>query len=161
MTIVNDNSSVVSKWSFKLIDDPRVVIYDRHSFIIQATGCQYSFRYILSLHFRGGTWGHICTYHGQSETITKRYRILSSIMRIQVKCAPEFHNDFWQNIFILFLKHNFIRTNHSKFIHHKRHLIPSLSYLAFIVRREYFSIIFNVKKCTLYSIKYSLSLVAL
>ena len=30
VTIINDNSSVVNKWSFKLIDDPRVVIYDRH-----------------------------------------------------------------------------------------------------------------------------------
>jgi len=37
MTIINDDSSVVSKWSFKLIDDPRVVIYERHRFIIQAT----------------------------------------------------------------------------------------------------------------------------
>ncbi len=31
-----DNSNVVSKCSLKLIDDPRVVIYDRHRFIIQA-----------------------------------------------------------------------------------------------------------------------------
>ena len=37
MTIVNDDSSVVSKWSFKLIDNPRVAIYDRNRFIIQAT----------------------------------------------------------------------------------------------------------------------------
>jgi hypothetical protein len=36
VTIVNDDSSVVSHRSFKLIDDPRVVIYDRHWFIIQA-----------------------------------------------------------------------------------------------------------------------------
>jgi hypothetical protein len=35
--IVNDDSSVISKWSFKLIDDPGVIIYDRHRFIIQAT----------------------------------------------------------------------------------------------------------------------------
>ncbi len=28
VTIVNDDSSAVSKWSFKLIDDPRVIIYD-------------------------------------------------------------------------------------------------------------------------------------
>jgi hypothetical protein len=33
--IVNDDSSVVIKWSFKLIDDPRVIIYDRHRFIVQ------------------------------------------------------------------------------------------------------------------------------
>ncbi len=38
MTIVNDNSSVVSKLSFKLIDNLRVIIYHRHRFIIQATG---------------------------------------------------------------------------------------------------------------------------
>jgi len=36
--IVNDESSVVSKRSFKLIDDPRVIIHDCHRFIIQATG---------------------------------------------------------------------------------------------------------------------------
>jgi hypothetical protein len=38
MTIVNDDSSVVSEQSFQLIDDARGVIYDRHMFIIQATG---------------------------------------------------------------------------------------------------------------------------
>ncbi len=38
VTIVINDSSVISKWSFKLIDDPRVIIYDRHRFIIQATG---------------------------------------------------------------------------------------------------------------------------
>ncbi len=36
--IVNEDSSIVSKRSFKLSDDPRVVIYDRHRFIKQATG---------------------------------------------------------------------------------------------------------------------------
>ena len=38
MKIVNDKSSVVSKRSFKFIDDPRVIIHDYHRFIIQATG---------------------------------------------------------------------------------------------------------------------------
>ncbi len=37
MTIVNEDSSVISKWSSKLIDDARVVIYNRNMFIIQAT----------------------------------------------------------------------------------------------------------------------------
>ncbi len=37
VTIVNDNSSVISKGSFKLSDDARVVIYDCHRFIIQVT----------------------------------------------------------------------------------------------------------------------------
>ncbi len=36
MTIVNDNFSVVIKWSS--IDVARGVIYDRHMFIVQATG---------------------------------------------------------------------------------------------------------------------------
>ncbi len=40
--IVNDNSSIISKWSIKLIDDPRVVIYDRHRFVIQATELRWS-----------------------------------------------------------------------------------------------------------------------
>ena len=38
MTIVNDDSSVISKWSCKLIDNARVVIYYCNMFIIQATG---------------------------------------------------------------------------------------------------------------------------
>ncbi len=36
--IINDDSSIVNKWKFKLIDDARVVIYIRNKFIIQATG---------------------------------------------------------------------------------------------------------------------------
>jgi hypothetical protein len=38
MTIVNDDSSIVSEQSFQHIDDARGVIYDRRMFIIQATG---------------------------------------------------------------------------------------------------------------------------
>jgi hypothetical protein len=37
MTIVNGDSSIISKWSFKLIDDARVVIYDHNMFIKQST----------------------------------------------------------------------------------------------------------------------------
>ncbi len=37
VTIVNDDSRGVIKWSFKHIDADRGVIYDRHMFIIQAT----------------------------------------------------------------------------------------------------------------------------
>ncbi len=54
----------------------------------------------------------------------------------------------------LFFKNNLTRINHCILIHHKSHLKPLLSYLQSIVHREYFSIIFNVKKCALYSIKY-------
>jgi hypothetical protein len=37
MMIVNDDSSIISEQSFKLIDDARGVIFDRRMFIIQAT----------------------------------------------------------------------------------------------------------------------------
>ncbi len=38
--LVNDASSGIIKWIFKLIDAARGVIYDHHVFIIQATGGQ-------------------------------------------------------------------------------------------------------------------------
>ncbi len=38
MTIVNDDSRVVNKLEASLTDNARVVIYDRHMFIVQATG---------------------------------------------------------------------------------------------------------------------------
>jgi len=38
MTIVNDDSSIVSEQSLKLIDDAKGIIYDHRMFIIQATG---------------------------------------------------------------------------------------------------------------------------
>jgi len=38
MKIVNDDSSSIIKWSFKLIDTTRGVIYDSHMAIVQATG---------------------------------------------------------------------------------------------------------------------------
>ncbi len=38
MTIVNDDSRVINKLEISLTDDARVVIYDRHIFIVQATG---------------------------------------------------------------------------------------------------------------------------
>ncbi len=50
----------------------------------------------------------------------------------------------------LFFKNNFTRINHCKFIHHKSHLKPFVSYLPCIVRRHHF----NAKKCALYWIKY-------
>ncbi len=38
ITIVNDNSSIIKKLETSLIDDARVIVYDRHMFIVQATG---------------------------------------------------------------------------------------------------------------------------
>jgi hypothetical protein len=38
MTIVNDDSKVINKQEASLTDDAIVIIYDRHMFIVQATG---------------------------------------------------------------------------------------------------------------------------
>ncbi len=38
MTIVTDDSSIFNKLGASLTDDARVVIYDHHIFIVQATG---------------------------------------------------------------------------------------------------------------------------
>ncbi len=38
MTIVNDDSRVVNKLEASLTDNARVIIYNRHMFIVQATG---------------------------------------------------------------------------------------------------------------------------
>ncbi len=38
MTIVNDDSRVITKLETSLTDDARVIIYNRHMFIVQATG---------------------------------------------------------------------------------------------------------------------------
>ncbi len=37
MKIVNDDSRVINKLEASLTDDARVIIYDRHMFIVQAT----------------------------------------------------------------------------------------------------------------------------
>ncbi len=39
--IINDNSRVVNKLEALLTDDARVIIYDRHMFIVQATARKY------------------------------------------------------------------------------------------------------------------------
>jgi len=41
MMIVNDDSRVVNKLEASLTDDARVIIYDHHMFIVQATGPLY------------------------------------------------------------------------------------------------------------------------
>ncbi len=38
VTIINDDSRVVNKLEASVTDDTRVIIYDRHMFIVQATG---------------------------------------------------------------------------------------------------------------------------
>jgi hypothetical protein len=38
ITIINDDSSIINKIDASLTDDARVVIYDRHMFIVLAPG---------------------------------------------------------------------------------------------------------------------------
>jgi hypothetical protein len=38
ITIINDDSSIVNKLEPSLTDDARVIIYNHHMFIVQATG---------------------------------------------------------------------------------------------------------------------------
>jgi hypothetical protein len=38
MMIINDDARVVNKLEASLTDDARVIIYDRHMFIVQGTG---------------------------------------------------------------------------------------------------------------------------
>jgi hypothetical protein len=40
MLIVNDDAMVINKLEATLTDDARLVIYDHHMFIVQATGPQ-------------------------------------------------------------------------------------------------------------------------
>ncbi len=65
-------------------------------------------------------------------------------------------NSQWVKKLFLFFKNIFTRINPCKFIHHKNNLKPFLRYLPCIVHKEYFSTIFNVKMCSLFSIKYGI-----
>jgi hypothetical protein len=49
MTVVNYASSIVNKLKALLTDDARVVIYDRHVLIVQATSGKVVKRFTLSL----------------------------------------------------------------------------------------------------------------
>ncbi len=84
------------------------------------------------------------------------YCILLIIMYIQVQCAPEFQNDFWKKKYFYFSRIISKELIIASLFIIKATLTP-LSYLPSIVGREYFSIIFKVKQCTLYSIKCSSS----
>ncbi len=54
MTIVNDNSRVITKLETSLTDDARVIIYDCHIFIVQATDVQERFFFLKAIKSRRG-----------------------------------------------------------------------------------------------------------
>ncbi len=51
MMIVNDDSRVINKLETSLNDDARVVIYDHHMIIVQATNGRSSNPYLNVVHF--------------------------------------------------------------------------------------------------------------
>ncbi len=51
MTIVNDDSRVVTKLETSVTDKSGVVIYDRHMFIVQATGLDFFFKFVIFCFF--------------------------------------------------------------------------------------------------------------
>jgi hypothetical protein len=63
MMIVNDDSRVVNKLEASLTDDVRVVIYDHHMFIVQATGA-----YPRRKHLKGPPIGLALTLPLNSKT---------------------------------------------------------------------------------------------
>ncbi len=44
VTIVNDDSRIINKFGTSHTDNARVIIYDRHMFIVQATGFEKIFK---------------------------------------------------------------------------------------------------------------------
>jgi hypothetical protein len=92
----------------------------------------------------------------RSTTFESRKIIETFFLFYRVECTYKClaHLNFTMIFVNFFFQNNFTRMNHCNFIHHKSHITPLLSYLPCTVSREYFSIIFNVKKFTLCSIKY-------
>ncbi len=63
MTIVNYASSSVNKLKASLNDDTRVIIYDRHMYIVQATGGQSSNLYLNVVHLWQLKTAQLCLIH--------------------------------------------------------------------------------------------------
>jgi hypothetical protein len=47
MMTVNDDSRVINKLEASLTDDARVIIYNHHMFIVQATGAEFTTLYFF------------------------------------------------------------------------------------------------------------------
>jgi len=60
MMLVNDDSKVVNKLEASLTDDARVVIYNCHMFIVQATSFTYFCIFLLKLHLHWRKRLQIC-----------------------------------------------------------------------------------------------------
>ncbi len=59
MMIINDDSRVINKLEASLTDDTRMVIYDRHMFIVQATALYLLAIQLKWLHYKKSEYAHI------------------------------------------------------------------------------------------------------
>ncbi len=101
--------------------------------------------------------GNLCTYRNWHLQFQKCFAFYDPILireRLPYLIKYNVHTNivctwisqwFLAKKIILFFKSNYTRINHCKFIHHRSHLRPFLSYLPYIVCRKYFSIIFHDK----------------
>ncbi len=90
-------------------------------------------------------------FKSESEMVTVFYLVLCAYKN---GAHLNFTMIFWQKKYFYISRLISQEFNHCKFIHHKSHFEPFLSYLPCIVCREYFSIILNIKQCALYLTKY-------
>jgi hypothetical protein len=54
ITIVNDDSNIINKLETSLTDDARVIIYNCHMFIVQATGWPFKTTFKIKIYDGGG-----------------------------------------------------------------------------------------------------------
>ncbi len=90
MIVVNDDSSIINKWSFKLIDDARVVIYDRNMFIIQATAI--ALKFSNQIKWRHSKLFKHCTTCKETSINAFKHRYLIIVFPFQTKLNGDTQN---------------------------------------------------------------------
>ncbi len=89
MTIVNDDSRVISKWCSKLSDNARAVIYYRNMFIIHAT-VQYWFIKTQNTNFVDRLAENMLVTRMELGELTWHQAMLHSFLKKEWKCAQIF-----------------------------------------------------------------------
>jgi len=92
MTIVNDDSGVITKLETSLIDDARVVIYDCHMFTVQATDCLLNL--IIQSHDYGSVLVKIFTKLTLNVIIKKRLVVRLEIVFLNHHQKGQYYKEF-------------------------------------------------------------------
>ncbi len=89
-TIVNDDSSVVSKWSSKLIDDGRVIIYYRNMLLYshRCQGSKTKIFFLINAHFKAEMCMPCKPLHPSLTFVSK------------AKCSTQIGISFWINFLL-------------------------------------------------------------